>query len=710
MNAYWIAAGEKCEYSHREYSHFYRFEKKFNASAGQKFTVDLCADSRYQLTVNGVLCSEGPCISSSYFRYYESVDCSSALRDGENEICVKVLWLSANDFISVSRGERAALWFDGLLVGEPLISDESWECTRDDSITFEHGPRTHRSIPDFEILGGGARRVPVPLITLYKPEPEKGSFNMWGLSEPFRLEKRPIPQMETSAPVPFAVFRRGDNFVDLDSGRYTTAKVRFAVKGTPGDTVRITYTECVYEADGEHKDVRDDPNGVIRGVYDQIRCDGTVQELAPFWYRAFRFVRVESAGGKEFSIEAAEFCDYFYPMKVSGSFCCGDETLEKMWEVSINTVRCCAHEIYVDCPYYEQQQYDMDSALEAIYTYRFASDWSLPRKCLTDLAHSQLPDGMLQANYPSTAVQVIPDFSLFWILMLRDYLLYTGDRDFVRSMTGVADRILEGFRSYSDERGMFGTTPYWPFVDWIDGWEAGVPGGGREEPLTVSNLMLSAALRAAAYIAGECGREPLAADYLSRAEKLDAAVRQYCYDEEVGLYRNTPTRKEYSEHTTVWAILSGAVSGEEAHALMARTLDPAEGVGVSRCTFPMNHYMFRALELSGFYAEKVDGILDQWRWMLDRHCTTWCESPGQPRSECHGWSAAPAYEFSAMVLGVKPLTPGYEKVSIKPFTGLCDHASGIVPTPHGPISVQWHLDEKGEAVVSASLPDGVTLV
>ena len=170
------------------------------------------------------------------------------------------------------------------------------------------------------------------------------------------------------------------------------------------------------------------------------------------------------------------------------------------------------------------------------------------------------------------------------------------------------------------------------------------------------------------------------------------------------MFRNTPCRNDYSEHTTLWAILSGAFTGEDAHALMQRTID----ADVDRCTFSMNHFMFRALEISGHYGH-ADRVLDGWRKMLDMHCTTWCENPGEPRSECHGWSSAPAYEFSAVILGVKPASPGFDTVTVKPYIETLDWAKGEVPTPHGKIYVEWHK-ENGKLSLDVSLPEGVRLI
>ena len=95
-----------------------------------------------------------------------------------------------------------------------------------------------------------------------------------------------------------------------------------------------------------------------------------------------------------------------------------------------------------------------------LFTFRLTADARMPLKSLTDLAHSQMADGMLQANYPSTGVQIIPDFTLFWVLMLREYLRYAGTDgaacEPVRSLTGTMDKALGVFENYMTDSGLIG--------------------------------------------------------------------------------------------------------------------------------------------------------------------------------------------------------------------------------------------------------------
>ena len=70
-------------------------------------------------------------------------------------------------------------------------------------------------------------------------------------------------------------------------------------------------------------------------------------------------------------------------------------------------------------------------------------------------------------------------------------------------------------------------------------------------------------------------------------------------------------------------------------------------------------------------------------------------------SLCHGWSSLPCYYFRAGVLGVTPTAPGFAKFRVDPDAAGLTHAAGEVPTPYGPIHVEWRLDKAGQPQITS---------
>jgi alpha-L-rhamnosidase len=96
------------------------------------------------------------------------------------------------------------------------------------------------------------------------------------------------------------------------------------------------------------------------------------------------------------------------------------------------------------------------------------------------------------------------------------------------------------------------------------------------------------------------------------------------------------------------------------------------------------------------YDALIDTIRNYWGQQIDAGATTFWEMfhPGEARltrSHCHGWSAAPTVFLSQHVLGIQPLTPGYDEILIAPKPGNLTWAHGRVPTPHGPVECHWSL-------------------
>lgn len=704
MDAFWTVTRER-----PTASAFYSVRKEFSLDrVPDSFSIRSCADTRYTLLVNGHEVAYGPCQGGEEMRYYEQTDAAKWLKPGQNEIRFEILHMAERQFIAVYRQDRPGFWFEGVLTfgdrTETVVSDATWQCVR---VNRRH-PCTgagliQDSVAPFEEVGTDPD-TEMPLEPLFVPHPETDMLNRYGLIEhrefgAQRLRPRPIPvflpEEERVMPEVRRYSENGTLCLEFDASRYTTAFVGVSYCAAPGTQIRVTYAECYVFPDKKPnwkypKKARDDASGELLGVYDTLTGTGKPEKFSTFWYRAFRYIKVECEDAQA-QIEVS-FRPYFYPFAAlashgEGTFSCSDPTLDQMWEVSTHTVECSTHELFVDCPYYEQQQYGQDGMLESVFAFRMTDDPRMQRKIIFDMAQSQQADGMIQANYPSVRVQIIPSFSLFWVLMNREYLRYTGDVDFVRSMTGVADRVLTGFESFLED-GIVKNCSDWRFVDWVPGWESGVPAGGRDGAVTVYSMIYAYALAAQAEVCDACGRNGLAGEYRKRREKLLKAINEKCYDAAQGLYVDVVgvEPKAYSEHTAVWAVLCGAVTGKEAGELFDRAYACP---GLSRCSFSMNYFTFRALEKAGRYERYAPDLFGGWRKMLDLHCTTWCENPDDPRSECHGWSSAPIYECSAVILGVMPTADGYASLRIRPVPLGLTYASGRIPLPGGSAQVRW---------------------
>ena len=108
-------------------------------------------------------------------------------------------------------------------------------------------------------------------------------------------------------------------------------------------------------------------------------------------------------------------------------------------------------------------------------TYALTEDDRLPRKVLQLFDWSRLPEGLTQSRYPSRIRQMIPPFSLWWVAMVSDYLLWRGDPAFVRSLLPGVRAVLDAFTHLRGADGLVRSPEGWNYVDWVPAWESGIP-------------------------------------------------------------------------------------------------------------------------------------------------------------------------------------------------------------------------------------------
>ncbi len=689
----------------------YAFKKNFNAK-GETLNFKVSANSRYRLYINKEFICEGPCKTDSLHKCYEEAEV--VLKDGENEIFAEVLYITEN-YSAVFPGDEPSFYFEGSYGDFILESDESFLVAENKSLSFVNPLYCNfvQSSEIYEPSRGFSDFSPAKV--LYKTNPL--GHTPYGTLDKYYLKKRTIPFMKYEEPENYNVVKsdldlKGEFtglktnknfFVELDARRYVTSFPKIVLKANAGAKIKITYSESYYPENFKNvteKEDRFDTNGVLYGDSDVIVCDGSEITFSPNWFRSGRFVRLEGENITDIEIREFTFRFYHYDLDVINNFKCSDEEYNKMWEISLNTLKCCMQETYVDCPYYEQQQYLMDTSLMMLYTMSISPDKQIIKKTIDEMSAEIGPEGLLYCNYPSKQHQIIPGFSIFFIFMLKNYLMYSIDTFFIKKYLGTVQGILAYFESKLMPQGYVGPTGYWPFVDWGKDWKRGVPGSDSSKPLTYYSLLYSLGLKWAQEIFSAAGMENTAKDFEIKRKALNGAINRYCLKN--GVYTDNPNGGGISEHCQVMAILGDVC--EDKTALCERLINDE----MTECSFSMSFFYLRVLEECGRY-DLADKLFDSWRLMIERNMTAWGESPELPRSDCHGWSAVMLYEFPSVVLGVKPIEQGYAKAQIKPFTKGLEFAEGTVPTPYGNISVKWEKKEK-KTILTVDSPTRIVKV
>lgn len=741
------------------------FRKKINLMAVPVSAyIEISADSRYKLYINDRLAEVGPSKGDHQIWFQDELDITSFLKKGTNVIAVEVLRFPQNPFKgnqSVMTTSFPGMYFRGKCVDSEekeyhISADSTWKCILDKrkKVMAESDgfAPLHFYEEVFEDSG----------ISGWKTAEYDDSA--WDEAVPYlerSIRKAVSPGNLNSRTIPF-MYRQSRRFdriqrlvcgeagiekwegflagrdtitlnpgteaiVEIDAGEEMTGYLKLIVSGGKDSRIEILQSESyVRNIEGNvsqnqpgvplKKNRTDSINGHLEGYVD-IYCPSgkTVEErqvFEPFWFRTFRFIRLHIIC-HEVPLVLHEFTyeETGYPLEVCSYVKTSDSSLGDIWDISERTLKRCMHETYEDCPFYEQLQYVMDSRSQILYTYAVAADDRLARKCMDDFRRSQRYDGLLCSAYPNTKPNVIPGFSIYYILMLHDHMMYFGDRELIRRHMPAVENILYYFDSCLTEKGfvgkigdVHGKDRFWSFIDWVPEWISGVPNAAATGNITMESLLYLMGLKAAGDLAEFIGRKEAAEEYWERGVLLRNAVRKHCMGEN-GMIKDGAECDEYSQHCQVFGILSGTLSREEGKKNLLETVREREKY--PQCTVSMALYLFRALEETGLY-EYTDVYWEPWRRMIRNNMTTCAESDETPRSECHAWGALALYELPSVVLGVKPAAPGYGKVRIRPVPGYLKWAQGYVITPRGTVKVSWRIIER-KIHIDYLLPEGLAI-
>lgn len=719
------------------------------AAPAASFIVHVSADARYELFVNGTKVCWGPAQGDLLNWRFESVDIAPHLRAGKNVLAARVTFFAHLEMMAQISAE-AALLVQGDTDMEKIVNTPGpgWKVWRDDAYTFFDDElraiRTYCCVGPSEFLdlarhphgweragfddAGWPDAVLVPL----------NSAAPRGIADadsPWWLVPRAIPAMEET-PQPFGRLVRRDHEDApppngtagigegegapliigprtratqlFDHGNETTAFPEIVASGGAGATLRLAYAEALVDAEGKKGDRNETHGRILKGYGDTWTLDGGADRLLrPTWWRTFRYaelsIETQSAPVTLSSLRAVYTG---YPFVHRARF---DATelpdAADLITIGWRTARLCAHETYMDCPYYEQLHYAGDTRIQCLVSLYASGDARLFRNALQQLNDSRFPDGLTMSRSPSRIRQVIPPFSLWWVGMVHDYWRHVpGDDAFIRSLLPGMRGVLDWFRARLRPDGLLGPLPWWNFVDWAREWPKGVPPGATNGGSSILTLQYALACNEMADLEAALGRRAEAKRCEEEWAQASEAVWRLCYDSATGRVADTPEKKTFSQHAAILAVLADdLVNGGRRRKITERVLsDPA----LTQATFYFRFYLNRALVKAGL-GDRYLETLGPWRDMRKIGLTTWAENPEPTRSDCHAWSSSPNYEFLATVLGIGPGAPGFARVRIAPHLGSLTHASGAVPHPRnggGEIAVSYRRAPNGTLDAEITLP------
>ncbi len=708
----------------------YHFRKSFNLEkVPEKLIIHVSADNRYNLFVNGHRVCYGPAKGDLQTYKYDVIDIVPFLKSGEN-LLAALVYNGGEDrplaFITVQtafmlRTENEEFSF--------LNTDNGWKTYKNPAykvISYDEMLFNERWFYGFYACGGGdevfAEKYP------WGWETTSFDDNNWLAAESLEFDKQPpwnlvprnipfmaghlvypskirkitgigIPTGEWNGQTPLIVPPHTKAEILVDFEVLTMGYPELTVNGGAGSRIQIKYAEALYEK-VNLKAHRDSVNNLnMFGVWDIFHPDGKKRTFRPLWKRCFRYVQFNVETKNEPLDISSYILEYSgYPYRDMATLESDNERLNKIFEICQRTLQMCSGETYYDTPYYEQLSYGGDNRPIAAISIYNSTDDRLLREVLRLYPQSENKEtGLFKSAYPSRFDFDMGTWSMAWIQTLHDYYFMRGDSAFVAQFYDKIEGVLKFFERHLDEHtGLIGTVKNQNFIDWSI-TQGSIPRPNEKREMQQSALLtlyFAHTLDCTSKLYREIGQEGRASHWEQLSHGTKVAVYTSCWDSKKQLFRDYDDREIFSQHTNIMAILCDLVPPSEQADLLHRILNfkGFEEIASSYFSF----FLFKAMEKTGNEHLFLDN-LDFWYHFLDRGYTT-CGETGfasHDRSDCHAWSAHPAYYMLSIVCGIKPANIGFDAVKIKPHLGELKEVKADMPHPKGRIKVEYRRVKKG---------------
>lgn len=377
----------------------------------------------------------------------------------------------------------------------------------------------------------------------------------------------------------------------------------------------------------------------------------------------------------------------------AASFKSSDEMLDQVWELCRYSIKATTFAgVYVDGDR-ERIPYEADAYLNQISHYTTDHDIQIARRTFDRL--------MKHPTWPS-------EWAPHMVFMAHADWMHTGDTDWLAARyESLKTKTLfnrvgsDGLVQSNDKQIKRDDIVDWPKTE-RDEFEF-------TEVNTVVNAFYLAAMNQMADLARAIGKDDEANQFEERVKQTLPKFQDRLFDSKRGIYRDGVGTTHASYHANLFPLAFNLVPAEHQKGvvdwLSSRDM---------RCSVYAAQYLLEGLFTNGS-EEKALQLMTaandrSWRHMVDSGTTISWEAwdmkykPNQDWN--HAWGAAPANLLPRFVLGVQPMEAGWKRALIRPCPGSLKHAKGKIPTPGGPILIDWNNESTFQMLVT--LPDGMT--
>jgi len=677
-------------------NNFAYFRKTFSITNRSTLAkVYVTAHNDYLLYCNGQLVGRGPARSDPYhYGQYNAYDVTKLLKPGMNVFAAKGHWQGNWNNSGVNANpaflmEARLDYSDGS--SSTIGTDESCK-------VLAHTAFIETNAAYFGGTGGTGNRAAIQFDSRREPanwqtagfdDSKWASATVVDRSDYHLFAQVAPPEREQAELKPVSVTLTNGAWL-VDFGRCVDGWPKLTMRANhPGNIVLVQYFQMVGE-------------GYPAG-WDKYICHGGTETWDAGFGRhtTFQELKITGYAGK---LRAADvrgiwaYCD----ADVAGRFDCSSPLLNAIYKICERSARQNIQQgiISVDAMR-EQSPWTADSwNIGNVLLYNDC-DTTMIEKVVRDYAGEQRSDGDFPCCCPAhrrldyltpTENRRIPEWSMYWPMLLWQQYLFSGDDTLLREMVPRLTHFLEWIKAYQEPTTKLLDPPGWRISEYAGG---NMPSGGYN---VATACQYYEDLRIASRVFSALKETSQSNDYLQQAEEVKAGINSNLFNGKYFLVR-TDMNGMYPL-ASAWALRFDIEPATAKFSILATILAPGKpDIG----GYGGDAFYSGLLNAGG--GDFVVRDLERYRQMLEGNNACW-ESfeHGSDYEVNHAWTSYPGYLFQKYILGIQPTSGGFAMFDVRPETGGLTFAEGAVPTVKGLITTRWEKSANGQFSLSVNVP------
>ena len=594
----------------------------------------------YALFLNGKHIDNGQFADFDHFKTYDTLDLASALKKGKNTLAILV-WYCGVETFRFSKDDAGLIFEVTNASGDVLAASGKntlarqslgYVCGRAKLITAQLGPSVAYDSTKDDGWKNGETTGFSPAVT--------------HTTERFNFIPRPnkkhilMPRSESK------VVKVSDDkrYWLVDLGKETVGLFDVEFESDETNNVMFTY--------GEHI-----TDGCVRRIigkrdfsFEYVASPGHNEYMTYTLRLGCRYLEIHAEHPVELKYMGVR--PQVYPIKEK-PYSLESELDERIYTLSLYTLKLCMMEHYVDCPWREQGLYALDSRNQMTCGYdAFESDiYEYAKANLLLMGQDRRDDGLLSICFPSSSKLTIPSFVLHYFMSVNEYTQSSGDPSLA---SAVYEKLIDVMNAFIGnlKDGLLLTFKgqyHWNFYDWTKDLQGRL--WSTDEP--THDLTLNAlAILALDALENICSVISRPFPFKGLADSLRIECKKKFFNEEKSLFSMYDVNENeiYNVMTNSLAILADIVDGETAKKVCENMLSDE----LIDCTLSLKLIKYNAMlktDEEKYRSVIIDEIRREYKHMLDSGATSaWETIDGDAAfhnagSLCHGWSAVPIHFF-----------------------------------------------------------------